>query len=92
MTAYVTYWNNGMTGTLMPINTVTDRAGAAIEVGEEPLTVAHPPGGTPACVVIQGGSAPGVVPIKLASHKVGRTINAGPFPGAVAITPNGKAL
>jgi DNA-binding beta-propeller fold protein YncE len=46
VTACVTYWNNGMTGTLVPINTVTNRAGAPIKVGEDPLTVAITPGGT----------------------------------------------
>ncbi len=98
VTAYVVNVNSG---TVTPVNTVTNTAGKPIGVGANPHYIAITPNGKTAYVVrwVPGiadspsASVPlagTVIPINTATGTTGQAINVGRFPQAIAITPNGK--
>ena len=84
-TAYVT---NSSSGSVTPIDTATNTAGAAIAVGIEPVGVAITPDGKTAYVTNEGADS--VTPIDTATNTPGTAITLGRFPEGIAITPDGK--
>src|SRR2546421_400376 len=85
--AYTAYVGNYGAGTVTPINTATNSAGAAIAVGLQPWGIAITPDGKPAYVANSGSGT--VTPINIATNAAGAPI-AVFAPIAVAITPDGK--
>jgi YVTN family beta-propeller protein len=84
-TAYVANWG---AGTVTPINTATNAAGAAIAVGGNPTGIAITPDGKTAYVANYGSGT--VTPITVASNTAGTPITVGSKPASIAITPDGK--
>jgi DNA-binding beta-propeller fold protein YncE len=87
----------GSPGRLVPINTSTNVAGAAINVGTDPQSIAFNPNGKFAYVVdgfdaaTTPANAPGTItPVNLAEGVAGRPIKVGTNPGSIAITPDGR--
>jgi YVTN family beta-propeller protein len=83
-TAYVTNFGGG---TVTPINTATNTAGATIAVGSNPFGVAITPDGRTAYVTNDLGAGT-VTPINTATKTPGATIPVGSNPFAVAVTPD----
>ena len=77
-----------MSGTVTPINTVTNTAGPQIRVGNLPVAIGITPNGKTAYVLNQGSDT--VTPINTATNTAGAPIPVGFDPVAIAITPNGK--
>ena len=83
--------------TVIPVNTVTDKAGKAIKVGPGPDGIAITPDGKTAYVA-NGGLPPAgsdtVTPIRIATSTALRPVRVGSGrgigPDAIAITPDGK--
>jgi len=88
LTAYVTSPSLSNTGWVTPINTMTNRPGKPIKVGDSPLAVAITPGGKTAYVANSGSGT--VIPIATATNTPGKPIKSGNSPAWIAITPNGK--
>jgi DNA-binding beta-propeller fold protein YncE len=87
----------GSPGRLVPINTTTNIAGKAINVGTDPQSVAFNPNGRFAYVVngfdaaTTPANAPGTItPVNLAEGSAGQPIKVGTNPGEMAISPNGR--
>ncbi|HEY5274874.1 MAG TPA: YncE family protein [Acidimicrobiales bacterium] len=87
----------GSPGRLVPINTSTNVAGAVINVGTDPQSIAFNPNGRFAYVVdgydaaTTAANAPGTItPVNLAEGVAGRPIKVGTNPGSIAITPDGR--
>jgi DNA-binding beta-propeller fold protein YncE len=83
----------GVLGTVTPISTATDKAGAPIKVGLNPSAIVIAPDGRTAYVT----SDFGVTPITLATNTAGppiriKDVTNGGFGGAFGITPDGKTL
>ena len=76
--------------TVTPIDTATNKAGTAIQVGEDPEGIAVSPDGATAYVANSGSNT--VTPVSTATNKAGKAIPAGDDPFGVAITPDGKTL
>jgi YVTN family beta-propeller protein len=82
-TVYITNYG---TGTVVPINTATNKTGKPIKVGAEPTFIAVAPNGK----TIYAVSADAVYPIRIATNKAEKPIRIAKFsPIAIAITPNG---
>lgn len=87
---------------VVPVNLTTYQVGAAIPAGYGPISEALTPNGKLLLVADMGTmkynggrtfsvtDAYTLTVISTSSRKVVRTINVGPGPGAVAVTPNGK--
>jgi len=99
--AYVVNQGNCNGGhTVTPIDTATNTALKAINVGKGPNAIAVTPDGKTAYVVSGGefagtcgeGSGPAntVTPIRTATNTALKAIKVGNFPDAIVITPNGK--
>ena len=95
-TAYVTNFDSG---TVTPVDLGTGTTGKPIPVGSGPDAIAITPDGKTAYVTDMGVGCgatlavcpPGTVrPLYLASGKVGKPIQVGSGPDAIAITPDGK--
>jgi DNA-binding beta-propeller fold protein YncE len=87
----------GSPGRLVPINTATNIAAAAITVGTDPQSVAFNPNGRFAYVVngfdaaTTPANAPGTLtPVNLAEGRAGQLIKVGTNPGDMAISPDGR--
>jgi DNA-binding beta-propeller fold protein YncE len=87
----------GSPGRLVPINTSTNVAGKAINVGTDPQSIAFNPNGKFAYVVdgfdaaTTPANAPGTItPVNLAEGVAGPPIKVGTNPGSIAITPDGR--
>jgi YVTN family beta-propeller protein len=85
-TVYVT---GGYYGTVTPISTAADTAGAPIRVGRDPRDIAITPDGKTAYVT---SDAPGVVtPISTAANTAGKPVRAGGnHPDAIVFTPDSR--
>ena len=82
-TAYVASWQSG---TVTPISTATNTAGAPVEVEEGARAIVITPDGKTASVGVWG--EPGtVVPIATATNTPGQPVQVGDGPDAIAITP-----
>src|SRR5690349_7520126 len=79
---------NEESGSVTLINTATNKAGAGIAVGSDPLGVAVTPDGKTAYVTNRGSDS--VTPINTATRKAGAAIIGLSAPFAVAVTPDGK--
>jgi YVTN family beta-propeller protein len=75
-------------GTVTPIATATNTAGAPITVGRGPIGIAITPNGKTAYVT--NYIADTVTPIATATNTAGAPITVGRGPIGIAITPNGK--
>jgi YVTN family beta-propeller protein len=84
-TAYVANYGSG---SVTPINTATNTAGAAITVGVRPTSIAITPDGKTAYVANSWSGT--VTPIAVATNTAGTAITVGSGPIAVTITPDGK--
>src|SRR5579875_1582064 len=83
--AYVVNENTSNShGSLTPINTVTNKAGKPIPVGNQAWDLAITPNGHEAYVADIGTD--GVTPVNLQTSKPGKLIKTGPSPYQVAIT------
>jgi DNA-binding beta-propeller fold protein YncE len=87
----------GSPGRLVPVNTTTNVAGKAINVGTDPQSVSFNPNGKFAYVVdgfdaaTTPASAPGTItPVNLAEGAAGQPIKVGTNPGSFAISPDGR--
>ena len=87
----------GSPGRLVAINTATNVAGKAINVGTDPQSIAFNPDGKFAYVVngfdaaTTPANAPGTItPVNLAEGSAGKPIKVGTNPGEMAISPNGR--
>jgi YVTN family beta-propeller protein len=91
VTAYVV---NYFTGTVTPVNTVTDTALKTIPVGNSPFIIAITPDGKIAYVngMSAAGGIWGVTPISTAANKAGKVIKVPGEPYAFAITPDSRTL
>jgi YVTN family beta-propeller protein len=88
-TAYVTC-QGIVAGEVVPVNTATNKAGSAINLGPDPVPIAITPDGKTAYVGDYISDK--VTPINTATNTAGRTIRAGSAEVAIAITPNGKTV
>ena len=89
-TVYVsTDTTNAVSGAVVPISTVTDKAGAPIKLGGGGGEVAITRDGTIAYVVTGIDT---VTPISTATNKAGAAIQVGVDPAGIAITPDGKTV
>jgi YVTN family beta-propeller protein len=79
---------NGLSNTVTPINTATNRAGKPIPVGKDPGFLAITPNG--ATVYVSNLVGRTVTPISTATNTAGPPIKVGVAPGQIAITPNGR--
>jgi DNA-binding beta-propeller fold protein YncE len=95
-TAYVTNFDSG---TVTPVDLATGTTGKPIKVGSGPDAIAITPDGRTAYVTDMGSGCgattavcpPGTVtPLYLATGKVGKPIQVGSGPDAIAITPDSK--
>ena len=75
-------------GTVIPISTVTNRAGKPIPVGRNPFRIAITPDGKTVYVVNMVSGT--VTPITAATNTLGTPIPVGRRPYAIAITPDGS--
>ncbi len=80
-TAYVT---NFASGTVTPINTVTNTARSPVTLGGAPNALAITPDGATAYVSDYGSGT--VTPITIATNRAGHSITVGSEPYAIAIT------
>jgi signal peptidase I len=86
---YTAYVGNFGSGTITPINTGTNAAGATIANGS-PAAIAITPDGTKAYVANENANT--VTPITLATKTAGAAITVGSKPWALAITPDGTKV
>jgi DNA-binding beta-propeller fold protein YncE len=86
VTAYVSNTDSGISTTVTPISTATNKALKAITVGTYPGPIAFAPNGKTAYAT----SSSGVTPINTATNKPGKPIKVGNAPAAIAITPDGQ--
>jgi DNA-binding beta-propeller fold protein YncE len=86
VTAYVV-----TSGAVTPINTATNKAGAAIPTGGSAHIVITPNGKTVYADGFSGG-APAVIPISTATNEAGAAIFGARVISALAVTPDSKTL
>jgi YVTN family beta-propeller protein len=82
------YVANEVSGTVTPIEVATNKPGAEIKVGSEPVAVAVPPDGK--TVYVANGGSNTVTPIDVATNNPGSEIKVGVRPSAIAVTPDGR--
>lgn len=89
-TAYVTHFNDGLSGTVSAIDTTTNTVTAEIQVGAGPLGIAVTPDGTRAYVANNYDNTVSVIDTRKSAVIATISDGIGVFPRGVAITDDGK--